>query len=146
VLLVSGGGKPPLRYGDNAKAVILAIDDDPATVADIVRILGAGGYTCHCCRDLDSAAGQYGVVSPDLVIADLAIAGPNGCLLKESIRRENGYLDVPLMFLSNAQGPDIIHRQGDHGGVYYVRKPLNVLVLLELVDKALWKPQLTGVV
>jgi DNA-binding response OmpR family regulator len=132
-----------LNHGDSPKAVILAIDDDPATVADIVRILGAGGYTCHCCRDLDSAASQFECVSPDLVIADLALAGPNGYLLKESIRRERGYLDVPLMFLSNAQGPDIIHRQGDCGGVYYVRKPLNVLVLLELVDKALWKPELT---
>jgi DNA-binding response OmpR family regulator len=134
-----------LNQCDSPKAVILAIDDDPATVADIVRILGAGGYTCHCCRDLAGAAEQFGAVSPDLVIADLAIAGPNGCLLKESIRREKGYLDVPLMFLSNAQGPDIIHRHGECGGVYYVRKPLNVLVLLELVDKALWKPQLSGV-
>ena len=134
-----------LNQSDSPKAVILAIDDDPATVADIVRILGAGGYTCHCCRDLETAAEQFGQVSPDLIIADLAIAGPNGCLLKESIRRERGYLDVPLMFLSNAQGPDIIHRHSENGGVYYVRKPLNVLVLLELVDKALWKPQLTGV-
>lgn len=130
---------------DSPKAVILAIDDDPATVADIVRILGAGGYTCHCCRDLASAAEQFAAVSPDLVIADLSLAGPNGRLLKESIRREVGYLDVPLMFLSNAQGPDIIHRHGECGGVYYVRRPLNVLVLLELVDKALSKPQLTGV-
>jgi hypothetical protein len=29
--------------------------------------------------------------------------------------------------------------------VYYVRKPLNVVVLLELVDKALWKPQICAV-
>ncbi|MEX2137621.1 MAG: response regulator [Pirellulales bacterium] len=134
-----------VENSDTPKAVILAIDDDPATVADIVRILGAGGYTCHCCRDLDGAAEQFGVVSPDLVIADLSIAGPNGCQLKEAIRREAGYLDVPLMYLSNAQGPDIIHRHGECGGVYYVRKPLNVLVLLELVDKALWKPQLSAV-
>ncbi len=134
-------GEP--NRSDSTKAVILAIEDDPATIADIVRILGAGGYTCHCCRDVSGAAREFAAVSPDLIIADLAIVGPGGYLLKESIRREHGFLDTPLMYLTNAQGPDIVHRHGEKGGVYYVRKPLNVVVLLELVDKALRKPQLS---
>jgi DNA-binding response OmpR family regulator len=134
------------NQSDSAKAVILAIEDDPATIADMVRILGAGGYTCQCCRDVQSAAAQFAAGSPDLIIADLALVGPNGYLLKESLRREHGFTDVPLMYLTNAQGPDIVHRHGESGGVYYVRKPLNVVVLLELVDKALWKPQPLSVV
>jgi CheY-like chemotaxis protein len=123
---------------DGQKTVILAIDDDPIVVSDIVRILGTGGYTCHCCRDLAGAVEQFHAVGPDLVIADLAIAGPNGRRLTEAIRREVGYLDVPMMFLSAAQSPDIIHRHGEVGGTYYLRKPFDVVVLLELVDKALW--------
>src|SRR5687768_5577683 len=90
---------------DGQKAVILAIDDDPAIVSDIVRILGTGGYTCYCCRDLAAAVEQFQAVGPELVIADLAIAGPNGRHLTAALRREIGYLDVPMMFLSATQSP-----------------------------------------
>ena len=130
---------------ETQKAVVLAIDDDPAIIADVVRILNTGGYACHCCRDLAGAVEQFQSVNPDLVIADLGIAGPNGRRLIEAIRQEVGYVEVPLMFLSNAQGPDIIHRHSEAGGVYYLRKPFDVLVLLELVDKALWPARLATV-
>ena len=129
---------------ENQKAVVLAIDDDPAIIADVARILNTGGYGCYCCRDLASAVEQYQAVTPDLVIADLAIVGAGGRRLVEAICREIGYVEVPLMFLSNTQGPDIIHRHGDAGGVYYLRKPFDVLVLLELVDKSLWSSRLAA--
>jgi CheY-like chemotaxis protein len=125
---------------DGRKAVVLAIDDDPDDVADLTRILGVGGYACHCCRDLQSAIAQFRQIRPDLVLADLSLAGPNGHELTDLLRREIGYVDVPLMFLSRAQGPDIIHRHGPCGGSYYLRKPFDVVVLLELIDKALWSP------
>ncbi|MHB8901140.1 MAG: hypothetical protein ACYC6Y_20520, partial [Thermoguttaceae bacterium] len=49
---------------------------------------------------------------------------------------------VPVMFLSGAQIPDIIRRSHAVGGTYYLRKPFDPGVLVELVDKALWMPQL----
>ena len=72
------------------KGAILAIEDDPATIADLVRILGAGGYACHCCRDLASAVEQLSAVSPQLIIADLGIAGPGGRLLAEALAALSG--------------------------------------------------------
>jgi two-component system response regulator MtrA len=127
------------------KGSVLAIDDDPAVVADLARILSVGGYLCHCCRDLAGAVERFRIAEPDLVIADLGLVGPNGYRLVEAISREMGYMDVPLMFLSDAQGPDVIHRHSDAGGAYFLRKPLDVVVLLELVDKALWSRRLCPV-
>jgi DNA-binding response OmpR family regulator len=123
---------------ESFKGSILAIDDDPEVVADLARILSVGGYLCHCCRDLQGAVDRFRVCTPDLVIADLGLVGPNGYRLVEVIYREIGYMDLPMMFLSDAQGPDVIHRHGSAGGAYFLRKPLDVVVLLELVDKALW--------
>jgi CheY-like chemotaxis protein len=131
----AGGAK---ANNDGHKGSVLAIDDDPAVVADLARILAVGGYLCHCCRDLEGAVERFRVCAPDLVIADLGLVGPNGYRLVEAISREIGYLEVPMMFLSNAQGPDVIHRHGSSGGAYFLRKPLDVVVLLELVDKALY--------
>jgi DNA-binding response OmpR family regulator len=132
--------KPDRAECNGHKAFVLVIDDDAANAADMTRILGMGGYECHCCRDLDSAFSQFRATPPDLVIADLSIVGPKGWRLTELLRREIGYVEVPLMFLSRRQVPDIIHRQGEYGGAYYLRKPFDLVVLLELVDKALWSP------
>ena len=46
------------------------------------------------------------------------------------------------MFISSSQLPDIIRRSHDAGGAYYLRKPLDPEVLIDLVSKALWLPHL----
>jgi DNA-binding NarL/FixJ family response regulator len=50
--------------------------------------------------------------------------------------------DVPVMFISASQLPDIVRRSHEAGGAYYLRKPLDPEVLVELIDKALWMPHL----
>jgi hypothetical protein len=51
---------------------------------------------------------------------------------------------VPAMYLSSGQIPDIIRRHDEMGGSYYLRKPFDPGVLLELADKAMQMPVLTG--
>ena len=53
-----------------------------------------------------------------------------------------GNEDVPVLYVSNSQAPDIIRRSHDAGGAYYLRKPFDPEVLIELVGKALWMPHL----
>jgi CheY-like chemotaxis protein len=93
---------------------------------------------------LEGAVERFCNSALDLVIADLGIVGPNGYRRVEAVRRETGYMDVPMMFLSETQGPGVIHRHGGAGGAYFLRKPLDVVVLLELVDKALWSHRLAA--
>jgi DNA-binding NarL/FixJ family response regulator len=50
--------------------------------------------------------------------------------------------DVPVMFVSSTQLPDIVRRSHEAGAAYYLRKPLDPDVLVELVGKALWLPHL----
>ena len=45
--------------------------------------------------------------------------------------------DVPMMFLSPAQAPDIIRRHDGYGGTYYLRKPCEPRVLLQLLEQVL---------
>jgi DNA-binding response OmpR family regulator len=137
-------GELTMKCHSPAKGGILVIDDDSSTLADLTRILSMGGYTCHCCRDLATAVEQFHENTPRLVIADLAIVGPNGYRLNQALYPDFGHMSVPLMFLSSGQHPDIIHRHGDNGGSYYLRKPIEVVVLLELVDKALWNRKLAA--
>jgi CheY-like chemotaxis protein len=126
------------------KAVVLVIDDDPEVVAGLAKVLSSAGYVSHCCRDAESAIESVRQTAPDLIISDINLAGQSGLQLCERIKRDEGLLDVPFMFLSGAQIPDIIRRSHEAGGTYYLRKPFDPQVLLELVDKALWMPHLVA--
>jgi CheY-like chemotaxis protein len=126
------------------KAVVLVIDDDQEVIAGLAKVLSAAGYVSHCCRDAEGAIECVRQTTPDLIISDINLAGQSGLHLCERIKREEGLLDVPFMFLSGAQIPDIIRRSHEAGGTYYLRKPFDPQVLLELVDKALWMPQLAA--
>src|SRR5439155_924558 len=53
-----------------------------------------------------------------------------------------GMQDVPVMFISRTQLPDIVRRSHEAGAAYYLRKPIDPEVLIDLVGKALWLPHL----
>ena len=87
-----------------------------------------------------SPPAQLGVVAVQRLTQGLdGTSGPDLC---EKMKARPALVDVPVMFLSAAQIPDIIRRSHALGGSYYVRKPFDAAVLLELIDKALWLPAL----
>jgi CheY-like chemotaxis protein len=126
------------------KAVVLVIDDDPEAIAGLAKVLSAAGYTSQCCHNAEGAIDCVRRTTPDLIIADINISGHSGIQLCERIKRDEGLADVPAMFLSRTQVPDIIRRSREAGGTYFLRKPFDPQVLLELVDKALWMPRLVA--
>ena len=124
------------------KAVILAIDDEAHVLDELTQALAADGYECYTCDDAGSALEMARQVAPDLIVSDINIGGASGLELCEQIKAEPGLFDVPVVFLSGAQIPDVVRRAHAAGGAYYLRKPFDPQVLLELVDKALWMPHL----
>jgi len=130
------------HFQQNRKPQILVVDDELEIVEQLNGLFTAAGYQCHCARSCEQAVELARSVSPDLIVSDINLAGHSGLRLCERLRQEEGLLDVPLMFLSGAQIPDIVRRSHAAGGTYYLRKPFDPQVLLELVDKALWMPHL----
>ena len=123
-------------------AVILIIDHDPITLTGIAAVLNMSGYECHCARDRVAATKAVNTLALDLIICDVSLAGESGLDLCQDLRQQPGLEDVPLMFISAAQAPDIVRKSHDAGGAYYLRKPFDPEVLIELVGRALWMPHL----
>ncbi len=124
------------------RATVLVVDDESDVLGEVAAILGSAGYSCHCCCTAEAAAEFVASSIPDLIISDINLAGRSGLEMCERIKENEELKDVPVMFLSGAQIPDIIRRSHAVGGTYYLRKPFDPEVLLELVDKALWMPHL----
>ena len=78
----------------------------------------------------------------DLMICDLHVDSESGLELVKEMKDVAGQEDVPVIFISESQAPDIVRQAHEAGGTYYLRKPFDPEVLLELVDKALWMPHL----
>src|SRR5207237_325336 len=93
-------------------------------------------------RDRISALRLARTEALDLVICDVNVGGNSGLELSRELRRLPGMQDVPVMFISRTQLPDIVRRSHEAGAAYYLRKPLDPEVLTDLVGKALWLPHL----
>lgn len=122
-------------------AVILIVDADPLTLTGMAATLDMAGYECHCAQDATAAIKAAKTARLDLIICDVSLDGESGLALANDLRQAYGE-DVPLMFVTDSQAPDIVRRVHEAGGAYYLRKPLDPDVLVELVGKALWMPHL----
>lgn len=109
-------------------------------LADVARALTDAGFACQCCTTAEMALAKARLAPPDLIISGTMVNGRSAAPLCQQIRQEHGLHHVPLMLLSKNQIPDIIRRSHEAGGTYYVRQPVDLDMLVELVFSALWIP------
>lgn len=123
-------------------AEILVVDEDSLTLAAATTALDSAGHIVYQARDRRSALKIANSQALDLLICDVNVGGDSGLELSRELRRLPGMQDVPVMFISRTQLPDIVRRSHEAGAAYYLRKPLDPEVLIDLVGKALWLPHL----
>jgi CheY-like chemotaxis protein len=126
------------------KPVVLCIDDEPEALVEITDALTASGYECHACSHAEGAFELAQTTPVDLIVSDINLAGESGLKLAARIKANEELRDIPVIFLSGAKIPNVIRRSHEAGGSYYLRKPFDPEVLVELVEKALWMPHLVN--
>ncbi len=125
-----------------SRPIILVIDADPISLTATAAVLHCADYEVHCASSRDAAIKAAREIGLDLVVCDLDIGGVDGSAITEEIRQIPERDDVPVMFSSSCQQPDVIRKSNASGALYHLRKPFDFKVLLELVEKALWMPHL----
>jgi CheY-like chemotaxis protein len=123
-------------------AEILFVDHDLLSLAAATAVLEHAGHVVYQARDRAAAIRIARREALDLLISDVNLGSDSGLELCREIRKLPGMIDVPVMYISGSQLPDIIRRSHEAGGAYYLRKPLDPEVLVDLVGKALWLPHL----
>ena len=121
---------------------VLVIDDEQAIVDELVEFLNQNGFETAVCMDAEAALDVARSHEFDLIISDINLGSASGLELCEQIHDLEIAMNTPVIFLSGAQISGIIRRSHSAGGTYYVRKPFDPEVLIELIDKALWMPAL----
>jgi len=133
-----------MNHLESDPPLILVVDDETEVLDEVATVLTKARFRCRCCTDAEAAIEAAEESPPDLIISDINLHGHSGLEMCERIKQNPALKDVPVMFLSGAQIPDIIRRSHAVGGTYYLRKPFDPEVLVELIDKALWMPHLVA--
>ena len=125
----------------NQRPLILVIDDQREVLDEVTAVLSGANLDCRCCTTSEEAFTAVQTTTPDLILCDINLHGESGLELYERIRQQPGLENVPVMFLSSAQLPDIIRRNYSAGSTYSLRKPFDAAVLIELIDQSLGVPE-----
>lgn len=124
------------------KPVILVVDPDSLNSTALAAVLHAKDYEVICAGNAEAALDAAGKHELDLVICETLVGVCDGLTVIQAIRELPGRNDVPVMFSSENQASDVVLKRFDAGNAYYIRKPYDTNLLLELVENALWMPAL----
>ncbi len=124
-------------YTDPAR--ILIVDDEPANVRQLERMLGAAGYRClQSTTDAREALARYRAMQPDLVLLDLTMPHLDGIAVLEQLTAEVAAGDyVPMVILTAGVTFDAKWRALSAGASDFVAKPFEQIELVLRVSNLL---------
>jgi DNA-binding response OmpR family regulator len=116
---------------------VLLIEQDSEILNDLSAALNEAHFQTSCCGDVDEALESIACRPPDAIVSDVVLNGLSDGDFCRRVKQQPAMKDVPVMFLSPAQTPDIIRRHDGNGGTYYLRKPCDPQILLQLLEREL---------
>ncbi len=119
------------------RPLVLVVDGEREVLEQASVALAEAHWMCQCCASADEAIAAARANPPDLILCDLYLRAEGGLEVCRKIKRQPGLAEVPVMFLSSAQRPDVLRRSfADGESVYCLRKPFASKVLIELIDQS----------
>jgi len=106
---------------------ILVVDDDPAMVGAITALVGTEGHQVITAYDGLTAVKRFREESPDIVLLDLAMPGPDGFTVAGQIRAAG---QAPILVVSGESAEEAKVRALGIGADDYLVKPFGKAELL----------------
>ena len=131
-----------MSFLTSSRPVVVIVDDDPFMLTGIAAILDKAGYECHLARNCGVALKAARSLAPDLLILGCELGEENGLELGRYMKLDAELREISILYLSGSRAPDIIAQTQAAGGDYFLAKPFDPKVLIDVVDRALWMPHL----
>ena len=110
---------------------ILVVDDDPAMVGAITALVGTEGHQVITAYDGLTAVKRFREESPDLVLLDLAMPGPDGFTVAGQIRAAGS---APILVVSGESAEEAKVKALGIGADDYLVKPFGKAELLARIS------------
>lgn len=125
---------------------ILVVDADEVACQSACAALKSNGYQAIAAADIAAAiwtASDSDLVL-DLILCDLKVDQQLGSDIVNAIQRMPFRKDLPAMFTSQHQVTDVVLKRHAKRGAYHIKKPYDLELLMDLVDRSLWMPHLVN--
>lgn len=116
---------------------ITIVDDDRETREMLTLALDLAGY------EVTEAANGLRLIStlhvdrPDLILLDVMMSWIDGFELCRSIKKNEEFQDIPVIFISAKRTPEDVQRGLEAGAADYFPKPIDVEQLVKRIDQIL---------
>ncbi len=119
---------------DGERGNILIVDDTPANLRLLSRMLAKRRYRVRPVRDGSLALAAAQAEHPDLILLDIRMPGMDGYEVCEYLKEDASTRDIPVIFISALDATADKLRAFSAGGVDYVTKPFQVEEVLARVE------------
>lgn len=114
---------------DKVKPLIMIIDDNPQNIKYLAEIVNRIGYDYIMLLNGAQAIKSLETERPDLILLDVMMPDIDGYSVCEYIKGNDEIKDIPIIFITAKTEIDDIVRGFEIGGVDYVTKPFNSVIL-----------------
>jgi sigma-B regulation protein RsbU (phosphoserine phosphatase) len=125
---------PSVAEGSLPKGNILIVDDTPANLHLLSKMLTEQGYRVRPVPDGSLALAATRAEPPDLILLDIRMPEMNGYEVCERLKAAAQTRDIPIIFISALDAIQDKVRAFTVGGVDYVTKPFQVEEVLARVE------------
>jgi len=122
------------NQADAPKADILIVDDTPANLRLLAKMLAEQGYRVRPVPDGPLALEATRVEPPDLILLDIRMPEMNGYEVCEHLKADAQTRDIPIIFISALDATQDKVKAFTVGGVDYVTKPFQFEEVLARVE------------
>ena len=118
--------KEPAALQNSSKGTILIVDDTPANLHLLSRMLTQRG---HKARAVNSGARALAAIEanhPDLILLDIMMPEMSGYEVCEKLKADEHTRDIPIVFISALDATENKIKAFTAGGVDYITKPFQI--------------------
>ena len=123
------------EYDVAIMAFVLVIDDDESTCDALQRLLSRMGYSTACVRDGRAALDAVESVRPDVIVLDWMMPEMDGLEVLRRLRESPAARDVPVLFYSAVDNPDLMGEAEKLGAQECVLKSGGFYPLYERIER-----------
>lgn len=109
---------------------VIIVDDDRPTREMLETALALDGYETELAANGLRLISMLHIDRPDAILLDVMMSWIDGFELCRSIKRNDEFRDIPVIFISGKTGDEDIARGLACGAVDYFKKPLDMERLL----------------
>ncbi|MFT3754406.1 MAG: EAL domain-containing protein [Pseudoxanthomonas sp.] len=147
-----GSDPPPSATSSNTSAAdksndaspyrVLIIEDDRSQALFAQSVLRGAGMQAEVQTQTDGVLEAIERFQPDLVLMDLHMPGQDGMRLTQHIRRQPGYLHLPVVFLTGDPDPERQYQVLESGADDFLTKPIRPRHLIAAVSNRILRARL----